>query len=330
MKNAALEELRKDSELYAYLEQRLGKTHLRRRLGVEIEHEADRFGQGRTFFNIENWRTAPLLIGLCLKLTGLATRGRANITDFRVRENPLRLPQLPAAFEGFTLLQLSDLHLDALPDFADRLAAAVAPLEYDICVLTGDYRFQTHGPHDPAMAGLQRLRRALRGEVFAVLGNHDSVLTARDIEAQGIRLLLNEHVRVGGEADGIYLAGIDDPHYFATDNLEAAYAGIPDSAVSVLLSHSPEIFRHAAFVGFDVMLCGHTHGGQICLPGGLALTYNSSAPRYTGAGAWSFDLMQGYTSSGTGSSVVPARFNCPPEITLHRLTRGAGGGARPQ
>jgi predicted MPP superfamily phosphohydrolase len=92
--------------------------------------------------------------------------------------------------------------------------------------------------------------------------------------------------------------------------------------VSILLAHSPEIYRRAAYVGFDVMLCGHTHGGQIRLPGTPALTYNSAAPRYTGEGDWTFDLMQGYTSAGTGSSIFPARFNCPPEITLHRLTRG--------
>jgi predicted MPP superfamily phosphohydrolase len=103
-----------------------------------------------------------------------------------------------------------------------------------------------------------------------------------------------------------------------------AYQGIPDDAVSVLLAHSPEIYRDAAFAGFDVMLCGHTHAGQIRLPGAIALTYNSAAPRYTGDGSWSFDLMQGYTSAGTGSSVVPARFNCPPEITLHRLSRHSG------
>ncbi len=65
------------------------------------------------------------------------------------------------------------------------------------------------------------------------------------------------------------------------------------------------------------------HAGQICLPGGIPLSLNSSAPRFTGAGAWRSDMMQGYTSAGTGSSVVPARFNCPPEITLHRLTAAA-------
>lgn len=140
------------------------------------------------------------------------------------------------------------------------------------------------------------------------------------MESLGVRLLLNEHVQIERAGDSIYLAGIDDPHYFAADNLEKAYDGIPDDSVSMLLAHSPEIYRHAAYVGFDSMLCGHTHAGQICLPGAFPLSLNSSAPRFTGAGAWSYDLMQGYTSAGTGSSVVPVRFNCPPELTLHRLS----------
>ena len=262
------------------------------------------------------------MINFSLRVTGLQKRGRANVEDFRVRSNRLVLPRLPAAFEGYTLLQLSDLHLDVLDTFPERLAERVATLDYDLCVLTGDYRFLTHGCHRKAITGLERLCRDIGTDIYAILGNHDSLLMAQPIEALGVKLLLNEHVVLQRQADTLYLAGIDDPHYFAADNLEKAYEGIPDQAVSVLLSHSPEIYRHAAYVGFDVVLCGHTHGGQICLPGSIALTYNSSAPRFTGAGPWRFDLMQGYTSMGTGSSVVPARFNCPPEITLHQLTAG--------
>ncbi len=324
MKNPALRALQNDKELYGYLVQRLGKAHLRQRLGVEIEHEADRFGQGQTFFNIENWKLGPALLGALLTLSGLAARGRANILDFQVCHNRLVLPHLPDTFEGFTLLQLSDLHFDALPEFPLRLAERVAGLEYDVCVLTGDYRFLTHGPHEAAMRGLACLCEAVKGEVYAVLGNHDSIVMVRPMESLGVRLLLNENGRLDRGGASVYLAGIDDPHYFAAHNLAHAYEGIPDDAVSVLLSHSPEIYRHAAYVGFDVMLCGHTHAGQIRLPGSIATTYNSAAPRFTGAGRWSFDLMQGYTSAGTGSSIYPARFNCPPEITLHRLTRDAG------
>lgn len=324
MKNPALGALQEDSELYDYLVKRLGKAHLRQRLGVEIEHEADRFGQGRTFFNIENWKLGPALIGTLLQVSGLAPRGRSNILDFQVRHNSLVLPHLPDPFEGFTLLQLSDLHFDSLPEFPRRLAERVEQLDYDACVLTGDYRFLTHGPHEAAMRGLACLCEVLDRDVYAVLGNHDTIAMVRPIEALGIRLLMNENRRLYRGDASLYLAGVDDPHYFAADNLALAYEGIPDDAVSVLLSHSPEIYRHAAYVGFDVMLCGHTHAGQIRLPGAIATTYNSAAPRFTGEGRWSFDLMQGYTSAGTGSSIYPARFNCPPEITVHRLTRRAG------
>jgi predicted MPP superfamily phosphohydrolase len=320
---SALEQLEQDPELYEYLLERVGKAHLRQRIGVETEHAADRFGQGRTFLHIENWRTAAPLIRSLLGITGLAARGRANVVDFRLRHNDVPLAHLPESFEGFTLLHLSDLHFDSLPHFPDRLAEFVSGLSYDICVLTGDYRFRTYGCHRQALAGLERLCQVLRGDTYAVLGNHDSILMAQEIEALGVKLLLNEHVgltqKQEQEQDTLFLAGIDDPHYFSADNLEKAYNRIPDDAVSILLSHSPEIYRRAAYVGFDVMLCGHTHGGQICLPGAIPLTLNSSAPRYTGAGAWSFDMMQGYTSRGTGSSVVTARFNCPPEVTLHRL-----------
>ena len=323
MKKASLEQLKIDSDTYEYLIRRMGKTHLRRRIGVETEHAADRFGQGRTYFHIENLNAASTVIGFLLKVTGLAERGRRNTLDFQVRQHTLALPHLPAEFEGFTLLQLSDLHLDCLPEFPQRLSETLRDLEYDICVMTGDYRYRTHGPYEPALKGLAELRSNIEKEVYAVLGNHDSLVMARQIESLDISLLLNEHVPLERAGKHIYLAGVDDPHYFATDNLEKAYENIPDDGVSVLLSHSPEIYRHAAYIGFDFMMCGHTHGGQICLPGSRALIYNSSAPRFTSRGAWSYDLMKGYTSAGTGSSVVPARFNCPPEVTLHKLVRSA-------
>lgn len=320
---STLNKLEQDPEFLDYLVRRVGKAHLRQRIGVETEHKADRFGQGRTFLHIENWASAAAILKLALKLTGLAQRGEANILDFRVRHNRPTFQHLPEEFDGYTVLHLSDLHLDSLETFPDRLAETVSALEYDACVLTGDYRFHTHGSDRAALNGLERLRREINTEVYAILGNHDSILMTRAIESLGIRLLLNENTAIERQGKTLWLAGIDDPHYFAADNLEKAYDGIPDESVSLLLAHSPEIYRRAAYVGFDFMMCGHTHGGQICLPGGFALTLNSSAPRFTGAGAWSFDLMQAYTSVGTGSSVVPARFNCPPEVTLHQLRRAS-------
>ncbi len=99
---------------------------------------------------------------------------------------------------------------------------------------------------------------------------------------------------------------------------------IPEGEPSILLAHSPEIYKQACYAGFQLMLCGHTHGGQICLPGGFPLIVNAQCPRRICRGAWRYDSLQGYTSSGCGSSIVPARFNCPPEVTIHELlaTRG--------
>jgi uncharacterized protein len=89
-----------------------------------------------------------------------------------------------------------------------------------------------------------------------------------------------------------------------------------------LLSHTPEIYRQAAHANFNLMLSGHTHGGQLCLPGSIPITLESALPRRLGAGPWQYRNMIGYTSVGAGSSVVAVRLNCPPEITLHCLRRG--------
>ena len=89
------------------------------------------------------------------------------------------------------------------------------------------------------------------------------------------------------------------------------------------MAHAPEPFRAAASLGFALMLGGHTHGGQICLPGGFALIGHSRAPHWVRAGAWRWRQMQGYTSRGAGSSIIAARFNCPPEVTIHCLRRAA-------
>ena len=97
-------------------------------------------------------------------------------------------------------------------------------------------------------------------------------------------------------------------------NIEKAASAIPHDAFSILISHTPEVYRQAAHADFNLLLSGHTHGGQICLPGGIPITLDSVLPRYMGSGAWKYHDMTGYTSVGAGSSVVPVRFNCPPEI----------------
>lgn len=304
------------------LEQRLGRVHARQRLGIETDHEQRAFGGGgRNFFHVENWYLAPSVIRTALRLTGLYGRASRNALDIRLRENVLCLRGLPPAFDGFTLLHISDLHADLSGPAMARLAGLLPDLSYDACALTGDFRGLTFGPFAESLRGMQVVCRQLRGPVYGVLGNHDSIRMVPELEDMGIRMLLNEQEPIRRGEQAIHIAGIDDAHFYRVDNIEKSADGIPADAFSVLLSHTPEVYRQAAHAGFRLMLSGHTHGGQICLPGSVPLTLDSAMPRRFGAGAWVYGDMAGYTSVGVGTSILPVRLNCPPEITLHRLHR---------
>jgi predicted MPP superfamily phosphohydrolase len=304
------------------LEQRLGgRLYAKQRLGIETDHEAQIFGQGLTFFHIENWYSIHSVIRTFFKLTGLYWRGRANAARVQIRYNDVRLKRLPPAFHGFTLLHMSDFHADMSDGAMRRLEEILPHLTYDLCVLTGDFRGATFGKFDDALALMRLVLARVKRPVYGVLGNHDTIRMVPDLEAMGIRMLLNECEPIMHADATIYLAGIDDAHFYRVDNIEKAASTIPDEAFSILLSHTPEIYRQAAHAGFDLLLSGHTHGGQICLPGSIPLTLGSVLPRRFGAGAWDYHNMAGYTSRGVGSSIVPVRINCLPEITLHRLLR---------
>ena len=305
--------------LREHLRKRVGRALYAQRVHLQEHFVARIMGHGLTFFHIENMHWFHWFLRLGLKLAGVYGRGRRNARSHQVRDNRLALEGLPPAFDGFTILQLSDLHLDISADMAEAVARAVQPLRYDCCVITGDFRSKTHGPVEPALAALARLRPALRGEVYGVMGNHDFIEMLPAMEALGIRFLMNEHVVFERGGARLCLAGVDDPHFYETDNIQKAAGHLEDDAPAVLLAHSPEIYRKAAACGFDALLCGHTHGGQICLPGGIPLIMNARAPLRMARGAWEYRGMKGYTSAGTGSSGLDVRYFCPPEVTLHRL-----------
>lgn len=309
-----------DLETYRWLERRVGRCHLNQRLGIEHDFEARVFGQGRTLFHIENWYSVHGLMRHILRLLRLHSRGLKNARAIEIRQNEIKLERLPRAFDGFTLLHITDLHLDISEDMPEALIDAVNRVDgYDICVLTGDFRAKTFGPYEPALIAMQKVRPYLKGPVYGVLGNHDTIRMVPELESLGIRMLLNESVALARGDAAIYLAGIDDPHYYRADNIEKATDQIPEGALSILLSHSPETYQHAAYANFDMMLSGHTHGGQICLPGRIPVMLNARAPRAFCNGSWRYHFLQGYTSAGSGVSIVDVRLNCPPEITLHRL-----------
>src|SRR3984893_16494852 len=128
-----------NQDILQKLEQRLGRLHAKQRLGIEIDHEAQIFGQGLNFFHPENWYATPSLIRAALKVTGIYWRGCRNAACVQVRLNALRFAGLPDAFDGFTLLHISDPHVE-MNDGAMRRAKEILPdLSYDVCVLTGEY-----------------------------------------------------------------------------------------------------------------------------------------------------------------------------------------------
>lgn len=308
-----------DQDILEKLEQRLGRLYAKQRLGIEDDHEGRVFGQGINFFHPENWSRSPWVVTNALKLTGLYWRARKNAKRIQIRRHDIPLRNLPASFDGFRILQISDLHVDMNEGAMQRLIELLPETPYDACVLTGDYRGKTFGPFEAAVEGLARVCAHLRGPLYGVLGNHDTIRMVPALEEMGIRMLLNESATMVRSGQRIHLVGIDDAHYYRVDNIEKAVSQVPEDECSILLSHTPEIYRQAAHAGFDLLLSGHTHGGQICLPGAIPITLDSVLPRRMGAGPWKYCDMIGYTSVGVGSCIVAVRINCPPEITVHHL-----------
>ncbi len=313
----------------ARLRARLSHRQYRRRLAIEqgriLEHRRP-ISPRLTAVKIH---VARPLLSLGLRLLGIYHHGNRQFRALRVVRHTLRLRGLPAPFAGYTILQLSDLHIDLDPTLVRNIVAAIRGLNYDLCVMTGDYRNSTVGGWDRAVRAMRALRQAITTPVFAVLGNHDFVAMVPPIEEIGIRFLLNESVALRRGESSIHLVGIDDPNIYRTHNLTRALRQVPRQAVSILLSHSPIIHAEAARQGVAAVLAGHTHGGQICLPGGRILMHNDPSPHRMLSGAWQYEGVSGYTSPGTGSCGLPVRFNCPPEVTLHTLSAYLSHGAGP-
>jgi len=261
------------------------------------------------------------LIAACIRMAGLAGVARRNFLDVRVVENRVPVPGLPPAFEGFRLAQISDLHCDLEPALMDVVEKIIAGIACDAVVLTGDYHDHLGQSGDLSLKLMLRLIPKLPHPRFCVFGNHDFLSRVAFFERAGLPVLLNEHAAITRGDQRIYLCGVDDPRFFQTHDLARAGLGIPPDSTRILLAHSPQVAKEAAALGYSLMLCGHTHGGQLCLPGGIPVLRNAPVPHRLLAGPWVEGGMPGYTSRGTGACGVAARLFCPPEITVHVLVK---------
>ena len=297
------------------------------RRAVEAMHRKGRRAHGRGDFILRHDRLVAPVLKAALRLAGVYSRGVRNARNPLVRQWRFESGNLPAGFDGFRILQLADLHVDCMDDFASVVAERVAGILVDVCVMTGDYGFRVDGPVDAVFDGMRTILPRVRSDngVIAVLGNHDSAEIALGLEDMGVQVLVNEAVEVARGEAGIWIAGVDDPHYYGCDDLPAALRGVPAGAFKVLLAHTPEMFAEAADAGIDLYLCGHTHAGQIRFPRIGAPLKNARCPSAYARGRWRHGTLQGYTSAGAGCSMLPVRFNCPPEITVIELAAKLSG-----
>ena len=300
---------------------RFGGSYCRRRLNTQEEFSNRIYKREHLTIHIENIRTIHKLLKIGLMGLGLYGIGKKNSLNYKVVERSVSLPHLPQELNGFRVLQLSDLHADAILDNGEKLTEILKTIETDLCVITGDFRFLTYGSHERAVEVSGHIARSIKSKygVWGVLGNHDFLEMVAPLEKVGIGMLVNESIAIRTIESQFLLAGVDDHFMYQGDNIDKAMAQAFEFPFSLLLSHSPEIYRKVEASGAHMMLSGHTHGGQICVPGGMPVITNAACPSKYCSGSWHYKNLSGYTSRGTGCSGLPVRFFCPPEITVHTL-----------
>ena len=292
---------------------------------LAVEHEQHQHAIRRGLLWWAKWENLPWMENVLetgLRLCGLYRRGHRNLLNIQFVRQTLAFKRLPAVFDGFRILWISDLHADRIDGLTDKVLAMAAGIERDITILGGDFCFG-HSMTDRAAEEAQHLAQTLvkQTPVYAVLGNHDFSPLVAVLRDAGVTLLLNENTPIERDGQTLGLIGVDDCHYFKAHDLDLAMQGLNGQEFKILLSHSPELYSDAAQRGIDLCLSGHTHGGQICLPNGRAIIYSAAAPRKCIRGLWTHEGMTGYTSGGAGASGVAVRFNCPGEINLFTLRK---------
>lgn len=241
-----------------------------------------------------------------------------------VRRYQVKIHALPPAFEGFTILHLSDLHDKEFGSAGEELINVLKKESFDMVALTGDLVAGDTPRLTPALDLIAGLRANWGGPILSVSGNHDWRL-GRGLEfndrlaGAGARALSNSATVLERGRDRIWIIGIDDP-VTARDRLEQALHGTDHRSPRLLLAHSPQPFPQAVRNGFDLLLAGHIHGGQIRLPvlGAAFVPGMGLFPR------WDYGLYtEGATtmivSGGLGESGLPLRINMRPEVSLVTL-----------
>jgi len=283
-------------------------------------------GMSRRTFLKKTARSAAGLVALCAAPLWYAHRvERLRLETVRLE---LSFAALPAAFDGMTILHFSDLHYGFYYGLNELtgLVSRVRGLSPDMIVFTGDLFDRDVLPHADECAEALRLLSAPLGK-WAVPGNHD-YYTGRKLAPQvyergGFTLLVNRSERLRRGGDVLQIAGLDDLKLGRPD-FHAAFEGLDPGMFTLFLSHQPDAADRTAPWRADLQLSGHSHGGQVRLPLIGALLTPSGGKKYVQglyklAGRQTESFV--YTNRGVGTTHLPVRFMCPPELTLITLRR---------
>ena len=277
---------------------------------------------------LNNWRArrrvaagrpAPFR-NLAAGLVQLARAAFAEPYQLAVERHAIGLRRLPRALDGFRVVHLSDIHHSPFTgrEQVERAVEVANSLQPDIVALTGDYISHEREYIQPCAEILGRLR-ARRG-VYAVLGNHDNWVDAELItdcfQLAGIQVLNNEGMRFEDAGASFWLAGVNDT-MVGLEDLPLALAGSSDDEMKLLLAHNPVILRRAARAGVDLVLSGHTHGGQVTWRSERSASGRVRRRILRGLGRRG--ETQIYVTRGLGTVVLPVRYGCLPEVSLLTL-----------
>lgn len=218
------------------------------------------------------------------------------------------------------IIQISDLHLHEIGDKEKYVLKAIEELNPDLVVITGDLIDDSKNA-DKLYSFLRNISQVVK-KVYIVLGNWDYWSTVdlndyvQNLENLGAIVLINSNDLVMKDKFCINIVGVDDP-YTGRADLEKALMGIKPTCYTILLAHSPQIIDEAVEKNVDLILTGHTHGGQVVIPfyGPLFLPLEKKYRKYS-SGLFKVGNSTLYVNRGLGTSIIPVRLFCRPEITL--------------
>ena len=291
---------------------------------LRMEAEGNKNRKSNQFGSLVSWAMKMFEWGL--KSTGTFRKGFQNASNIIFREQSIVIPSLPQSFNGFTILFLSDLHLDMMPGLERNIVELISGREFDLCVMTGDYSTASLGGESESLNTLKKIIQAVKSHhgILGILGNHESAHDVFALESVGMSMLINESYLLEKSGSILQFIGTDDIRFY-TDQISLVLKKSEDQC-TVALVHSPELYDRAAEAGVNLYLCGHTHGGQICLPGGFPVMTNLKRGKKFHTGLWSYKGMQGITNVGVGTSVLPVRFNTVGEVLSITLSNSGCSG----